>query len=149
MSEEESVETEDSSESKVDSSEQDIVSSGEDIAQNHKTDFESVRRKEEILLQLDEKFLTGGIRLSIALPSFAFFLFFMAWSYSSSSPSWWVDNIQESLNTDFWFILLTLSFIVVLGQLAVVITHRLRCVISRNSLDERIVEYSENNKSTP
>lgn len=148
MSEEESVETEDSSESKVDSSEQDIISSGEDIVQNHKTDFESVRRKEEILLQLDEKFLTGGIRLSIALPSFAFFLFFMAWSYSSSSPSWWVDNIQESLNTDFWFILLTLSFIVVLGQLAVVITHRLRCVISRNSLDERIVEYSENNKST-
>ena len=76
MSEEESVETEDSSEPSVDSSEQDIVSAGEDIVQNHKTDFESVRRKEEILLQLDEKFLTGGIRLSIALPSFAFFLFF-------------------------------------------------------------------------
>ena len=52
LSEEESVQTEDSSEPNVDSSEQDIVSSGEDVVQNHKTDFESVRRKEENLASI-------------------------------------------------------------------------------------------------
>ena len=98
---------------------------------------DKIIKREEILLQLDEKFLTGGIRLSIALPSFAFFLFFMAWSYSSSSPSWWVDNFESNLQTDFSFVLLGLAFIAILGQLAVVITHRLRCQISRNSLQKK------------
>ena len=109
---------------------------------------DKISKREEILLQLDEKFLTGGIRLSIALPSFAFFLFFMAWSYSSSSPTWWVDNFENNLQTEFSFVLLGLAFIAILGQLAVVITHRLRCQISRNSLLKRVEEYSSRNKST-
>ena len=109
---------------------------------------DKIIKREEILLQLDEKFLTGGIRLSIALPSFAFFFFFMAWSYSSSSPTWWVDNFESNLQTDFSFVLLGLAFIAILGQLAVVITHRLRCQISRNSLQKRVDEYSSKNKST-
>ena len=109
---------------------------------------DKISKREEILLQLDEKFLTGGIRLSIALPSFAFFLFFMAWSYSSSSPTWWVDNFENNLQTEFSFVLLGLAFIAILGQLAVVITHRLRCQISRNSLLKRVEEYSTRNKST-
>ena len=109
---------------------------------------DKISKREEILLQLDEKFLTGGIRLSIALPSFAFFLFFMAWSYSSSSPTWWVDNFENNLQTEFSFVLLGLAFIAILGQLGVVITHRLRCQISRNSLLKRVEEYSSRNKST-
>ena len=76
---------------------------------------DKISKREEILLQLDEKFLTGGIRLSIALPSFAFFLFFMAWSYSSSSPTWWVDNFENNLQTEFSFVLLGLAFIAILG----------------------------------
>ncbi|MEC8736220.1 MAG: hypothetical protein VXX39_04605, partial [Candidatus Thermoplasmatota archaeon] len=117
-------------------------------SENLEFEKDKISKREEILLQLDEKFLTGGIRLSIALPSFAFFLFFMAWSYSSTSPTWWVDNFENNLQTEFSFVLLGLAFIAILGQLAVVITHRLRCQISRNSLLNRVNEYSSRNKST-
>ncbi len=125
-----------------------LASNGEGLESVSEISEDKIRKREEILLQLDEKFLTGGIRLSIALPSFAFFLFFMAWSYSSSSPAWWVDNFEGNLQTEFSFVLLSLAFIAILGQLAVISTHRLRCQISRNSLVRRVDEYSMRNKST-
>ena len=71
---------------------------------------DKISKREEILLQLD-KFLTG-IRLSIALPSFAFSCFhgFIIFIHLSDLVA---DNFENNLQTEFSFVLLGLAFIAI------------------------------------
>ncbi len=81
---------------------------------------------ESFLYAFDRQLISFGIRLLLFLPGFAMLVFFGAWAYSNSSPSWWIDFIEPTVNRSFSTILVILVFIILLGYILALALHRHR-----------------------
>ena len=87
-----------------------------------------LRQAEQVLYGLDQQLLTGGLRLTLVLPSFALFLAFIAWSVATSTevPAWWTDGIEPTLGVSLGWTLVAIQFTMVLTFALMLVVHRVR-----------------------
>ena len=57
----------------------------------------TVKDWEAIFLAIDRQIISSGLRIILFLPVFAIFTYFIAWAFSTGSPSWWLDNIEPTI----------------------------------------------------
>ena len=96
-----------------------------------KSDLESLRASEEKYYSIDSQFLTEGLRLVLLLPGFALLFLFGAWAYKGESPSWWLDNLEPTVNFDLSTCLTLISVTILSGFCVGLFLHRHRVRLTR------------------
>ena len=101
-----------------------------------------LRQAEQVLYGIDQQLLTGGLRLTLVLPSFALFLAFIGWSVATSAgaPEWWTDGIQPTLNVTLGWALVAIQFTMVLTFTLMLIVHRIRLGLSVHGIESEVAE---------
>ena len=93
---------------------------------------------ESFLYAFDRQLISFGIRLLLFLPGFAILAYFGAWAYADSSPGWWNDFIQPTVNQSFSSILVVLVFVILLGYILALALHRHRVNLTIKSFEQEV-----------
>ena len=101
-----------------------------------------LRQTEQVLYGLDQQLLTGGLRLTLVLPSFALFLGFISWSVATSTevPAWWTDGIEPTLGVGLDWALVAIQFTMVLTFALMLLVHRVRLGLSVHGSESEVAE---------
>ncbi|MAL52113.1 MAG: hypothetical protein CL991_05600, partial [Euryarchaeota archaeon] len=101
-----------------------------------------LRQIEQVLYGLDQQLLTGGLRLTLVLPSFALFLAFISWSVATSTevPAWWTNGIEPTLGVGLDWALVAIQFTMVLTFALMLLVHRVRLGLSVHGIESEVAE---------
>ena len=101
-----------------------------------------LRQIEQVLYGLDQQLLTGGLRLTLVLPSFALFLAFISWSVATSTevPAWWTSGIEPTLGVGLDWTLVAIQFTMVLTFALMLLVHRVRLGLSVHGIESEVAE---------
>ena len=105
------------------------------------------RLSESIVHAIDRQIVSSGLRLIMFLPAFATLTYFSSWAFSTTSPAFWLDNIEPNLGMGFSTFSASLTFVVVLGYILAVGFHRYRVGISLSTFHRKVEQSNDEHRS--
>jgi len=105
------------------------------------------RLSESIVHAIDRQIVSSGLRLIMFLPAFATLTYFSGWAFSTTSPAFWLDNIEPNLGMGFSTFSASLTFVVVLGYILAVGFHRYRVGISLSTFHRKVEQSNDEHRS--
>jgi hypothetical protein len=102
--------------------------------------------REQVLYGIDRQFVSEGLRLILLLPGAALIFLFGSWAYLDASPSWWADNIQQTVGLDFSKALTFVTLAIILGFTLGLLVHRERSRYTRLVFKEEVKLAADNHR---
>ncbi len=107
----------------------------------------SFRLSEQVLHAIDRQIISSGLRLIILIPSVSILVYFMAWAFEGSSPDWWIDSIQPTVNLSFSLTNSLFCAVLLIGYIFSIGFHRFRVRMSLLTFHNRVDFYKNQHRS--